>query len=166
MYHLQETVQNSSKQICWWWVLIYSKKTTENRLKNNRGQLKMPKWCIFSLQTPSILLHKTVIDRLEVCGLLEVTVCFNHLFEVSFWRHPFTAEDKLVSEWCNITVNVSKSVPMKKQTHLQTTNLYLWANYSFNEICGFQLVLLPSYKVTDVFVSEYNRVWCAALLHK
>ncbi len=31
----------------------------------------MLKWCIFSLQTPSILLHNTVIDGLEVCGLLE-----------------------------------------------------------------------------------------------
>ncbi len=24
-----------------------------------------------------------------------------HLFGLSFWRHPFTAEDPLVSKWCN-----------------------------------------------------------------
>ncbi len=26
---------------------------------------------------------------------------FNQLFELSFWRHPFTAEYPLVSKWCN-----------------------------------------------------------------
>ncbi len=32
------------------------------------------------------------------CGLLW---CFYQLFGVSFWRHPFTAEDLLVSKWCS-----------------------------------------------------------------
>ena len=32
------------------------------------------------------------------CGLLW---CFYQLFGLSFWRHPFTAEDPLVSKWCN-----------------------------------------------------------------
>ncbi len=31
------------------------------------------------------------------------TVCFYQLFGLSFWRHPFTAEDPLVSKWCNAT---------------------------------------------------------------
>ncbi len=31
------------------------------------------------------------------CGLLW---CFYQLFGLSFWRHPFTAEDPLVSKWC------------------------------------------------------------------
>ncbi len=30
------------------------------------------------------------------CGLLW---CFYQLFGLSFWRHPFTAEDPLVSKW-------------------------------------------------------------------
>ncbi len=34
------------------------------------------------------------------CGLLW---CFYQLFGLSFWRHPFTAEDPLVSKWCNAT---------------------------------------------------------------
>ncbi len=34
------------------------------------------------------------------CGLLW---CFYQLFGLSFWRHPFTAEDPLVSKWCNDT---------------------------------------------------------------
>ncbi len=28
---------------------------------------------------------------------------FYQLFGLSFWRHPFTAEDPLVSKWCNAT---------------------------------------------------------------
>ncbi len=32
------------------------------------------------------------------CGLLW---CFYQLFGLSFWRHPFTAEDPLVSKWWN-----------------------------------------------------------------
>ncbi len=34
------------------------------------------------------------------CGLLW---CFYQLFGLSFWRHPFTAEDPLVSMWCKAT---------------------------------------------------------------
>ncbi len=48
-------------------------------------------------------LHK-VIDRLEWCGLLvDYCDCFYQLFGLSFWRHPFTAEDPLVSKWWNAT---------------------------------------------------------------
>ncbi len=39
------------------------------------------------------LFHKWI-----TCGLLW---CFYQLFGLSFWRHPFTAEDQLVSKWCN-----------------------------------------------------------------
>ncbi len=41
-----------------------------------------------------------LIDGLEWCGLLW---CFFQLFGLSFWRHPFTAEDPLVSKWFNAT---------------------------------------------------------------
>ncbi len=34
-------------------------------------------------------------------GLL---LCFYQLFGLSFWRHPFTAEDPLMSKWCNATL--------------------------------------------------------------
>ncbi len=34
------------------------------------------------------------------CGLLW---CFYQLFGLSFWRHPFTTEDPLVSKWWNAT---------------------------------------------------------------
>ncbi len=35
------------------------------------------------------------------CGLLW---CFYQLFGLSFWRHPFTAEDSLLRQWCSDTV--------------------------------------------------------------
>ncbi len=49
-------------------------------------------------------LHKTLTDGLESCGLL-VDYCdvFFQLFGLSFWQHPFTAVDPLVSKWCNAT---------------------------------------------------------------
>ncbi len=51
-------------------------------------------------ETCGFLLHKMLIDGLEWCVLLW---CFYQLFGLSFWRHPFTAEDPLVSKWCNAT---------------------------------------------------------------
>ncbi len=40
------------------------------------------------------------------CGLLW---CFYQLFGLSFWRHPFTAEDLLLRPWCYISPNLMKS---------------------------------------------------------
>ncbi len=61
--------------------------------------------------------HKMLIDGLVwiTCGLLW---CFYQLFGLSFWRHPFTAEDPLVSKWCNATF-------------LQICSDELWANLHF-----------------------------------
>ncbi len=52
-------------------------------------------------------------DMWIVCELLW---CFNQLFGLSFWRHPFTAEDPLVIKWCN--ANFFLICLVKKQTHL------------------------------------------------
>ncbi len=64
------------------------------------------------------MLHKTLTDGMESCGLLVdcCDCCFYQPFGLSFWRHPFTAEDAL---WASdVMLNFSKSVLMKKQTHL------------------------------------------------
>ncbi len=45
------------------------------------------------------MLLTTIIDGLEWCGLL--VIFFDQLFGLSFWRHPFTAEDPLLSKWFN-----------------------------------------------------------------
>ncbi len=34
-------------------------------------------------------------------GVMWIIGCFYQLFELSFWRHPFTAVDPLISKWCN-----------------------------------------------------------------
>ncbi len=49
--------------------------------------------------------------------------CFYQLFGLSFWRHPFTAEDHW---WASdVTLHFSKSVLMKKQTWIRLGVNYL-----------------------------------------
>ncbi len=72
--------------------------------------------------------------QLLLLGLL--MWCFYQLFELSFWRHPFTAEDPVLSKWS--WHNFYKFVPMKKQTHLHLWwpggeyIFIFWVNCSFN----------------------------------
>ncbi len=76
------------------------------------SSLKLKKlWLIYHKH--SFSLHKMLTDGLERCGLLW---CFYQLFGLSFWRHPFTAEDPLVCKWCNATFLHIWSDD--KQTHL------------------------------------------------
>ncbi len=67
------------------------------------------KW--FKLKCPDMFLTDTLLFVSQdvnwwtgcislTCGLLW---CFYQLFGLSFWRHPFTAEDPLVSKWWNAT---------------------------------------------------------------
>ncbi len=69
-------------------------------------------WICF-LQTHSFSLHKMLTGGLESYWLL-VGYCdvFNQLFGLSFWRHPFTAEDPLVNKWFN--------------AQFLQTNMFLW----------------------------------------
>ncbi len=100
-------VQTRSKQICGWilmwattgdWLFHWRKHYYGSRshIFGSGVRLKTLWWICF-LQTHSFWLHKTIIDGLEWCGLLW---CFYQLFGLSFWRHPFTAEDPLVRLWC------------------------------------------------------------------
>ncbi len=41
---------------------------------------------------------------------LWVIVMFYQLFGLSFWRHPFTAEDPLVSKWCSAKLWINKLI--------------------------------------------------------
>ncbi len=71
------------------------------------------------------------------CGLLW---CFYQPFGLSFWRHPFTAEDPFMSKWCN--AKFLQICSDKKQTHL-----YLgWpeGEYIFSK---FKFLLNHSFKV-------------------
>ncbi len=55
---------------------------------------------IFSIEKAIIWIVDFGLEWIS-CGLLW---CFHQLFRLSFWRHPFTAEDPLVSKWCNAKV--------------------------------------------------------------
>ncbi len=67
----------------------------------------------FFLTNTYFWLLKMLTDGLEWCGLLW---CLYQLFGLSFWRHPFTAEDPLLGKWCSATF--LQTFPIKKQTHL------------------------------------------------
>ncbi len=54
--------------------------------------------------------------------------CFYQLFGLSFWRHPFTAEEPLVSKWWNATFLQIYSI--KKQTSLNLG----WYGVHFKQI--------------------------------
>ncbi len=103
-------------------------------------------WICF-LQTHRFSIHKTWIDRLESCGLLS---CFYQLFGFSW--HPFTAEDPLVSKWCN--AKFFKSVPMKNSSIFWI----VWGWVHFQKMCIFGcldiicFILLTSMKMWDDFV--------------
>ncbi len=63
------------------------------------------------------------------CGLLW---CFYQLFGLSFWRHPFTAEDPLVSKWCNATFLQIFSVEETKSS--ASWMAWGWVHFSY---CSF-----------------------------
>ncbi len=70
---------------------------------------------------------------LEWCGLLW---CFYQLFGLSFWRHPFTAEDPLVSKWCNAQFpqfssdEETNSWMAWGRVSTFSANFQFWVNYS------------------------------------
>ncbi len=64
-------------------------------------EVKWTSWWICFLQT-QVFANKMLTDVLEcglciTCGLLWGLY---QLFGLSFWRHPFTADDLLVNKWC------------------------------------------------------------------
>ncbi len=79
-------------------------------------------------------------DGLEWCGLLW---CFYQLFGLSFWRHPFTAEDPLVSNWCNATFlqiwwrNKLIYIFDGLRTSKFSAYVQFWVNYSSNKLDSY-----------------------------
>ncbi len=66
--------------------------------------------------------------------------CFYQLFGLSVWRHPFTAEDPLVSKQCNTKFSQICSHEETKSIYILgglrvskfSANLNFWVNCSFN----------------------------------
>ncbi len=106
---------------------------------------------ITSIGDPTIkcYLHNILIDGLVWCGLLW---CLYQLFGLSFWRHPFTAEDSLVSKWWNATfLQTSWGNKLTTSWPEGGQRVYFWVNYSFNPVvpgpvCSWRSTV-PSYKV-------------------
>ncbi len=72
------------------------------------------------------------------CGLLW---CFYQLFGLSFWRHPFTAEDPLVSMWCNakflqICCDEKTNSFVWPESKF-SANVHFWVNCFFKNIFWF-----------------------------
>ncbi len=96
----------------------------------------------------------------DVRGKQEMTFFHDFFFflsavGLSFWRHPFPAEDPLVSKRCNATF--SKSVLTKKQTHLNFGILSTFsANFNFWVNCSFKVMekyMLP-WIIDHIFYSN------------
>ncbi len=84
---------------------------------------------------------------------------FYQLFRLSFWRHPFTAEDPLVNKWCNATflqiysdeeTNSSTSWIAWGWVHFQQIFIYFFKTFS----TGF------SYSC-DIVVDGFKSMFCS-----
>ncbi len=97
----EKRVQNSSKQICWW------------NLMWEDG--------LFLLE--EVLLWPVILDLFRL--LIRLFMNYQS-FELSFWRHPFTAEGSLLSKWCNAKfLQISSS----EETNPSTTwTAWRWVN--------------------------------------
>ncbi len=87
--------QNNSKQICLW-ILMWE------------GNMRWTRKQYYRLWNDLFLTNKQLFISQDInwwTGVMRITCglmwCFPPLFELSFWRHPFTAEYSLVSKWCN-----------------------------------------------------------------
>ncbi len=83
--------------------------------------------------------HFTSKDINWWTGVVWIIVIFFQLFELSFWRHPFTAEDPLVSKWCNAIFLQICSNDKQTPLHLgwieDDCNFNFCLNYSLNVFC-------------------------------
>ncbi len=109
-------VQKSSSQICGWSLMWEDKKWWLFHCRNcyyDYGLVICPEATVWNsnlLMMDLFLISTQLFNWQDVtcwtgvvwitCGLLW---CFYQLFGLSFWRHPFTAVDPLVSKWCNAT---------------------------------------------------------------
>ncbi len=109
-------------------------------------------------------------SHVDNCGLLW---CLYQLFGLWFWRHPFTANDPLVSKWCYVTVlqicsneeiNSSTSSMAWGWVHFSSKcSIYGELQYSFKEN-GSSMVLSKNVlsSCADRWLFEYRKCswWC------
>ncbi len=95
----------------------------------------------------------TLQDVNRWTGVVWIIVMFYQLFGLSFWRHPFSAEDPLVSKWYNAKFlkicseeETNSSSACSLRVNKSSANFNIWANYSFKEIFLRPLEYLLSYR--------------------
>ncbi len=85
------------------------------------------------------------------CGLLW---CICQLFGLSFWWHPFTAENPLVSKWCNAKV---LQISSDEQTPLHFCPKVSQFSANLHFLCELLL------KIKDKYViSNHHKLWLTA----
>ncbi len=102
---------------------------------------------ILFLTNIQLLTSQDITDGLDWCELLW---CFYQLFGLSFWRHPFTAEDPLVSKWSNATFSKSDEETnsfsildiLRASTFLENYHFYL--KYLFIQRYNTNSIKMPS----------------------
>ncbi len=119
------------------------------------------------MQICSFSLHKTLIDALDWCGLLW---CFYQLFGLSFWRHPFTAEDPLVSKWCSaklFQICLDEDFLLWRHSYLLTSFSKKIFNLTVQQIQPLDCLLVnvkqnkyfKTEKTEQKQINETSRVW-------
>ncbi len=97
-----------------------------------------------------------IFASLVWCGLLW---CFYQLFGLSFWRHPFTAEARIMSKWCN-----AKFLQIDLFCYLNYAHLYGLLRF-ITYICSLQPSQQTSWDTAWIsdpsLVHFYNYCWCA-----
>ncbi len=81
------------------------------------------------------LFEWTGVVRITCHLLLGLWWCFYQLFGLSFWRHPFTAEDPFMSKWCNATfLQICSDEKTNSSTSWMirfSVNFHFWVKYCF-----------------------------------
>ncbi len=91
-----------------------------------------------------------LIDGLESCGLLW---CFYQLFGLSFWRHPFTADDPLVSKWRNATF---LQICSDEETNSSTSWIdWGWVNFQQMFVSHSSFCFTPLSHSVFIFLSRW-----------
>ncbi len=124
-----------------WWKRYYGFKLLCFLTKSNGLKLKHLNDGFSCKHAAFGFTRRSLIDGLEWCGLL--VNGFYQLFGLSFWRHPFTAEDPSLSKWCNATFLQiwwrNKLIYILHGLRLSTfsANFHFWVNYSFKHMLWF-----------------------------
>ncbi len=113
------------------WRKRYHGLRTRILAENNGLKLKTPWWTWSNMH----LFTRRWIMYLSGVDYLWIIVMFYQLSGLSFWRHPFTAEDPSVSKWCNTTflqicsqVETNSSTPWMAwgRVHFQQISIFGW----------------------------------------